>query len=157
MKYMNAGQQWLNLSLLNLSFFRIVYLILSILANFLASKFSDLFNFINFTFPIFTQFVYFYQLFELEICMTVCQIMGNYGLSKSLILTAFKKWCFIHFPLLENYTTLRSLLKGNFEKLFKSAQTTPGINFYRISKIQVKQISKSFVKTFLQIRKWSNG
>ena len=32
--------------------------------NFFASKFSDLLTFINFTFPTFTQFVYFHQLFE---------------------------------------------------------------------------------------------
>ena len=45
---------------------------------------------------------------------------GNYGRSKSLILTVFRKWFFIHFPLLDNYTILLSLLEGNFEKLSKN-------------------------------------
>ena len=45
---------------------------------------------------------------------------GNYGRSKSLILTVFRKWFFIHFPLLDNYTILLSLLERNFEKLSKT-------------------------------------
>ena len=38
--------------------------VLSILANFFASKFSYLLTFISFTFPIFTQLVYFHPIFE---------------------------------------------------------------------------------------------
>ena len=48
-----------------------------------ASKFSDLFTFINFMFPTFTQFVDFHQFF--------LTITGTYGWSKSLILIVFRK------------------------------------------------------------------
>ena len=45
---------------------------------------------------------------------------GNYGGSKSLILTVFINRFFIHSPLLVNYTTLLQSLEGNFEKLSKT-------------------------------------
>ena len=44
---------------------------------------------------------------------------GNYGRSKSLVLTVFIKWFFYSLPLLDNYTILLWLLERNFKKLSK--------------------------------------